>query len=378
MQKPTLPNYQRIKDALLQEIGAGTYRPDELFITQQEVCQRFHVSRITAERALNELVRDGILVRRRGQGTFVVEPPSSPSSETAPDAPLFPATQKVIACIISVTRSDHKNEIISGVNHICRETDCHLLFFDSAESASIEAANLQRAIKAGVAGIIIYPVDGHQNHDLFKTILQQGIPLIMVDRYDPTLATDAVVPDNVATGYMLTKALIEQGHSILGTIWQEVDCTSVQERLMGYKQAIQEAHLQIQSDLATLRSYSALREEERRTLLAGWLSLPTPPTALLAANSHLLGMVSLDLLKMGVQIGKEVILASMDKDDPGVPLTFGSPSVLLPSYEMGCQAMQMLLNRLQNAGAPAQHRVLAVKLAPSNSFVINAQVASAD
>ena len=75
MEKPALPNYQRIKQELLQEIGLGNFRPDELFITQQEVCQRFQVSRITAERALNELVRDGILVRRRGLGTFVAESP---------------------------------------------------------------------------------------------------------------------------------------------------------------------------------------------------------------------------------------------------------------------------------------------------------------
>lgn len=378
MEKATIPNYQRIKEALLQEIGLKRYRPDEPFITQQEVCQRFQVSRITAERALNELVRDGILVRRRGQGTFVTETPVPLLGGASPETPLFPDTQKVIACIVSVTRSDHKSEIISGVNHLCRETDCHLLFFDSAESAEIEATNLQRAIKAGVAGIIIYPVDGHQNLDLFKSIIQQGTPLVMVDRYYPTLATDAVVPDNMATGYMITKALIEQGHRTLATVWQEVDCTSVQERLMGYKQAMQEAHLQIQADLATLRSYSALDEEKRRALLSEWLALPTPPTALLAANSYLLGMISLDLLKMGVQIGKEIVLASMDKDDPGVPLTFGSPSVLLPSYEMGCQAMRILLQRLQNSTLPAQHCVLPVKLAPANTLVINAQAESAE
>src|SRR5437879_6852509 len=108
MEKPALPNYQRIKQELLQEIGLGNFRPDELFITQQEVCQRFQVSRITAERALNELVRDGILVRRRGLGTFVAESPPALISGASADVPFFPDSQKVIACIVSVTRSDHK------------------------------------------------------------------------------------------------------------------------------------------------------------------------------------------------------------------------------------------------------------------------------
>ena len=68
----------------------------------------------------------------------------------------------------------------------------------------------------------------------------------------------------------------------------------------------------------------------------------------------------------------------MDNDDPGVPLTFGSPSVLLPSYEMGCQAMQMLLKRLQSNAPPAELRVLSVKFAPSHAFMVNAQAESAD
>src|SRR5579862_3743797 len=98
MEKPIVPQYQRIKQQLLQDIESGNYSPDKLFITQQEVCQRFQVSRITAERALNELVRDGILIRRRGQGTFVAETSASQlngnSNQTTLPAP-------TIACIFS-------------------------------------------------------------------------------------------------------------------------------------------------------------------------------------------------------------------------------------------------------------------------------------
>src|ERR1051326_3186498 len=98
MEKPLQPNYQRIKEALLQDIAQGNYDPEQVFITQQEVCQRFQVSRITAERALNELVRDGILIRRRGQGPFVASPASALEAAGAP----FQDQQAVIACIVSV------------------------------------------------------------------------------------------------------------------------------------------------------------------------------------------------------------------------------------------------------------------------------------
>jgi DNA-binding LacI/PurR family transcriptional regulator len=106
--------------------------------------------------------------------------------------------------------------------------------------------------------------------------LQEGMPLVMVDRYYPHLSTDIVVPDHVAAGYEITRSLIEQGHRIIATLWQEVECTATQERLIGYKQALREAHLQIDANLATLRSYPALDEEQRRALLTDWLRSPNP------------------------------------------------------------------------------------------------------
>ncbi|MBD0420224.1 GntR family transcriptional regulator [Streptomyces sp. TRM S81-3] len=54
-------------------IARGEYRPDAPFTTRREICERFEVSMGTAVRVLNELVQEGVLVRRRGRGTFVAE-----------------------------------------------------------------------------------------------------------------------------------------------------------------------------------------------------------------------------------------------------------------------------------------------------------------
>lgn len=356
MEKSTLPNYQRIKQELLEDIAQGHYASGKVFITQQEACQRFQVSRITAERAINELVRDGILTRRRGQGTFVARRPAASGTGATP----FADTRRVIACIVSVTRSEHKTAIIRGVSDACREADCHLLFFDSSEKAEIEAINLERARQAGVQGIVIYPVDGYQNSELFTSLLRDGLPLVMVDRYYPHLSTDVVVLDHVAAGYEITRSLIEQGHKTIATLWQEVGCTATQERLIGYKQALREAHLPIDANLATLRSYTALSEEERRALLLGWLRSSHPPTALLAVNSFILGLVWRTLQSLGVEVGKELMLTAMDKDETGVPLMPDSAGVILPSYEMGREAMRILLARLRQDQTPARHIVLPV------------------
>jgi len=53
------------------EIARGTYRPDEKFPSEREIAGRFGVSRATANKVISNMIAEGMLVLRRGIGTFV-------------------------------------------------------------------------------------------------------------------------------------------------------------------------------------------------------------------------------------------------------------------------------------------------------------------
>src|SRR5215469_12892032 len=66
--------YAKVEEVLAMEIAQGEYRPGDQLLTEDELVQRFQVSRITVRRAIQNLVRRGFIEIRRGLGTFVLSP----------------------------------------------------------------------------------------------------------------------------------------------------------------------------------------------------------------------------------------------------------------------------------------------------------------
>jgi GntR family transcriptional regulator len=66
--------YQQIARRLENDIADGRYRDLERLESEHELMRRFAVSRITVRQAVDELVRNGLVVRKQGKGTFVAGP----------------------------------------------------------------------------------------------------------------------------------------------------------------------------------------------------------------------------------------------------------------------------------------------------------------
>lgn len=66
-----LVKYQEIADDLRQRIIDKLYLQGEQLPLEKEMCKMYGVSRITVKKAVDRLVHDGLVIKRRGAGTFV-------------------------------------------------------------------------------------------------------------------------------------------------------------------------------------------------------------------------------------------------------------------------------------------------------------------
>lgn len=73
--------YEAIVQDLRKDIQNGVYQPGQQLALEKEMCEQYKVSRITIKRAVDELVKQGLVVKRRGSGTFVKSMESSDVKE---------------------------------------------------------------------------------------------------------------------------------------------------------------------------------------------------------------------------------------------------------------------------------------------------------
>lgn len=69
-----VPLYIQVMDALQDYIEDGGGTPGEQLPGESAMCRQFDVSRTVIRQALRELEHEGLIVRKKGKGTFVAEP----------------------------------------------------------------------------------------------------------------------------------------------------------------------------------------------------------------------------------------------------------------------------------------------------------------
>ncbi|MCF6237466.1 MAG: GntR family transcriptional regulator [Candidatus Marinimicrobia bacterium] len=70
-----IPLYIQVRDILKELINTGKLRPGNRIPSENELSSAFSISRMTVRQAIQELVREGFITIRRGEGTFVSSVP---------------------------------------------------------------------------------------------------------------------------------------------------------------------------------------------------------------------------------------------------------------------------------------------------------------
>src|SRR3954469_6917254 len=65
------PLYMQVGRKLIDDVRAGRYQVDQALPSERLLSEQLEVSRVTARKAIDQLVGQGLVVRRRGSGNYI-------------------------------------------------------------------------------------------------------------------------------------------------------------------------------------------------------------------------------------------------------------------------------------------------------------------
>jgi len=252
-----IPLYRQLGDVLRARLKDGEFPVGALFPSEPQLCELYGVSRITVIRALNELARAGLLVRRRGLGTFVLR---TARPDEAGERP------RVFAYVTPQIDSDWNTQILAGL-----------------ESALASLRTL-------------------------------GVPLVFVDRDYEDVAADRVKADDEQAGYLATRHLLGSGHRRIAFLgWVSLPQTAQERRLVGYQRALDDAHVEPALFVLSAGGRDPLHESDDREALLNSLER-RQISAVVCSTDFLAVTVERFLLSEGVGIPDDIAVVGISDE----------------------------------------------------------------
>lgn len=244
---------------------------------------------------------------------------------------------KAVGLVVPDVTNRYFTEVMTGLEALARSRGYSVILSNSGENPMRERENIGVLYTHRVAGVVLACSDGYA---MFDRLVKRQFPIVFVDRLPLHFDGRAVIVDNAGAAHAATNHLIELGHEKIAIIAGRMSISTGVGRADGFRKAMREANLPIrdgyfqQGDFGLESGYRCGIELMR---------LPEAPTAILACNNEMTLGLMRALAECGVPCPEGVSIIGFD-DFPW--MGYFRPQMTMvaqPTYEIGRQAMRMLL-----------------------------------
>ncbi|GHO85094.1 LacI family DNA-binding transcriptional regulator [Dictyobacter formicarum] len=231
-------------------------------------------------------------------------------------------------------------EIARGVEEVIARTDLRLAISSTHHSTELEQRWMSKIQKSPSDGAILVLAHGEPRH--FDPLHRHNIPFVVVD-HGGELGPDtpSVGATNWLGGRTATEYLISLGHRRVAVITGPTTLPCSQDRVAGYRSALETAGLQINPAFICLGDFSPDSGYEQTNAL---LDLPEPPTAIFAGCDEQATGVYSALRARGLNIPDDMSVIGFDDVPTASIITPNLTTIRQPLREMGRVATTMLLH----------------------------------
>ena len=220
-------------------------------------------------------------------------------------------TQKIttIGLILPELTSYFFSTILEGVEKAANVAGYNVLIARTKEDPEHEKQCLQMLDNARVAGIIACPTKRTFDFRPYEDMIQQGVPMVVVDRYSP-LNCDQVISDDFGGAFQAVEYLIQTGCKRIVMLTTPFSTAAVLERQRGYRAALE--HYNFTYSEQNIH-YADTREEAVREASA-FFAQEQRPDAVFCVNDSIADGVIYVAKMMHISIPDELSVCGFSND----------------------------------------------------------------
>lgn len=348
--KKWIPPNVRMSEALRARVA--DWKPGTAVGTEVALAEEFGVSRMTARKAVERLVKDGLLERHAGIGVFRRDKDKEPRHFR------FLAGNLLWDSAIGVMLT-FRNQI--------KRTGAELDLRDAEGDAAKLKEELLALPKSGAVGAGVFSIHEPELAEVIADLVASGFPIVVIDEvFDPKTGVSGFVSDNAQGGRIAAEQFVKAGHRNLAFIGDYVADT-VRARWEGFREVaeangINPVRIELTAD-DRLGDWAHIIREATRRLLREY----PETTGVFCSCDAVARHVMRELWDQKIVVPRDLSVIGFD-DDPISGWTSPALTTLHQNFEaLGEAAGKALLARYEDRTLPPETVTVPVTLVERGS-----------
>jgi len=372
------PLYLQVQRYIEDMIHTKQLKTNDRIPTEKELMEQFQVSRITVVNALAALVKEGLIYRVPGRGSFVAEPKSIGSSSVRDEqaggtegldvngagSGNQERRRNVVGFMMPTLDDYFAMRLINSIQQTLNERGYSLIVAFSGGSKEREEQQIREMLDMGISGLLLFPVDEDIYNEEILSLKVNGFPFVLIDRYLPGVDTHYVCSDNRKGAEMAVAHLWELGHRNIAICTDAFrDCVSVQDRIAGYMNEYQRRGAMINPALILTDFTLPVGDEADDSVLARYMKSEMA-TAYIALHGKL-GMRMHQIAKRaGLRVPEDISIVTFDDPEHLEERETFFSHIYQNEAQIGRRAATILADIMERpdqegqAGKEAYHKVI--------------------
>jgi LacI family repressor for deo operon, udp, cdd, tsx, nupC, and nupG len=255
------------------------------------------------------------------------------------------------------------SEIVKGIEDVANQNGYYVMLCNTDSDLAREEKYI-KMLKGQLADGAILMASEMNSDDLAE--LSKDIPVVQCCEYKEGIPMPHVSIDNELAAYKAVKHLLGLGHEKIAFIGAKNQFLSSSLRKKGYIRALGEAGINFDPDYCDYGDYSY---KSGFRIMKQLLKLSQRPTAVFCISDIMAIGAIRSAMEEKLQIPEDIAVCGFDNIYFSKMFKPSLTTISQPMYDLGCVAMDALVNMIENGKAETMHYFLEHELVIRESTV---------